>query len=64
MAKRKYEIDEKRIERFSKEGRGAGHGSEYKPWLTIHDVPSEGRVSVDFHGKLTQGFHPILSHPI
>ena len=19
---------------------------------------------VDFHGKLTQGFHPILSHPI
>ena len=21
-------------------------------------------LSVDFHGKLTQGFHPILSHPI
>ena len=20
--------------------------------------------AVDFHGKLTQGFHPILSHPI
>jgi len=23
-----------------------------------------GKVCVDFHGKLTQGFHPILSHPI
>ena len=23
-----------------------------------------GGVVVDFHGKLTQGFHPILSHPI
>ena len=22
------------------------------------------QLSVDFHGKLTQGFHPILSHPI
>ena len=24
----------------------------------------QGGQRVDFHGKLTQGFHPILSHPI
>ena len=60
MAKRKYEIDEKRIERFSKEGRGAGHGSEYKPWLTIHDVPSEGRVS-RIHSFKTGRAHHCLS---
>ncbi|UXL29805.1 TnsA endonuclease N-terminal domain-containing protein [Stenotrophomonas maltophilia] len=60
MAKRKYEIDEKKIERFSKEGRGTGHGGEYKPWLTIHDVPSLGRVS-RIHSFKTGREHHCLS---
>ena len=34
--------------------------SELDP-RTLSDEDSQ---SVDFHGKLTQGFHPILSHPI
>lgn len=60
MAKRKYEIDEKKIDRFSKEGRGTGHGGEYKPWLTIHDVPSLGRVS-RIHSFKTGREHHCLS---
>lgn len=31
--------------KFIKEGRGQGFGKEYKPWLSIHDFPSKGRVS-------------------
>jgi len=45
LAKRKYEFDEQRLARFKKEGRGEGHGIDYKPWLTIQDVPSKGRSS-------------------
>ena len=33
--------------------------------ISIEQVqPSGIGKDVDFHGKLTQGFHPILSHPI
>lgn len=40
MSRRRYEIDESKIERFLKEGRGRGEGVDYSPWLTIQDVPS------------------------
>ena len=29
-----------------------------------HMKMAKEMLVVDFHGKLTQGFHPILSHPI
>lgn len=57
MAKRKYEIDEAKIARFRKEGRGVGHGKAYRPWLTIHDVPSLGRVSRIFSFKTDREHH-------
>lgn len=44
MAKRKYAMTEAKIARYIKEGRGQGSGRDYKPWLTIHDFPSHGRV--------------------
>lgn len=31
------------MKKWIAEGRGRGEGSNYKPWLTIHDVPSQGR---------------------
>ncbi len=43
MARRKYSVDEALIARYLKEGRGAGSGTDYKPWLKISDVPSLGR---------------------
>ncbi|WP_243357113.1 TnsA endonuclease N-terminal domain-containing protein [Bacillus litorisediminis] len=45
MAKRNRITSAKTIERRIKEGRGNGHFSNYKPWLTIHDVPSHGVVT-------------------
>lgn len=60
MAKRKYVIDDDKIARYIKEGRGQGSGANYKPWLTIHDVPSEGRVHRPTGWK-TKRVHHFLS---
>lgn len=45
MPKRKLDWTLEKYNRFIKEGRGKGEGSEYKPWLTIQDMPSRGRVT-------------------
>lgn len=42
MAKRNRKLD---IDKKIKNGQGLGQGSEYKPWITIQDFPSNGRVS-------------------
>lgn len=60
MSRRKYVIDEKRAAKFVKEGRGQGEGAEYKPWLTIQDVPSYGR-SHRLLGISTGRIHHLLS---
>jgi len=60
MAKNKYSIDETKIARFIKEGRGKGEGKFYKPWLTVQDVPSSGR-SLRTHSFKTGREHHLLS---
>jgi hypothetical protein len=45
MAKRKREWTEAKINTRIKDGKGQGFGVDYKPWLTIHDVPSNGVVT-------------------
>lgn len=60
MAKRKREISEAKIEKWEKQGRGMGNGSEYKPWLNIHDVPSLGRSS-RIIGWKSKRIHHFLS---
>jgi len=45
MSKRNRVTNQAVIEKRLREGRGQGHFSEYKPWLTIHDVPSQGVVT-------------------
>jgi hypothetical protein len=60
MRRSRYGFDEAKIARFLKEGRGAGRGRDYKPWLTIQDVPSRGR-SHRFPGRVTGRIHHLLS---
>jgi hypothetical protein len=60
MARRRYEMTEAKIARFEREGRGRGFGADYKPWLTVHDVPSHGRRS-RFLGRTTGRVHHTLS---
>jgi TnsA endonuclease C terminal./TnsA endonuclease N terminal. len=45
LAKRKRGFTNEKYEKWLKETRGMGNGHNYKPWLTIQDVPSIGRVS-------------------
>ena len=49
-----------KIEKWIKEGRGSGIGSEYKPWLKIQDVSSLGR-STRWKGIKTKRQHEFLS---
>ncbi|MCK0473762.1 TnsA endonuclease N-terminal domain-containing protein [Halalkalibacter sp. APA_J-10(15)] len=60
MAKRKYGWTEAKIARFIKEGRGQGELSNYKPWLTTYDVPSEGRTH-RILGLKNERIHHLLS---
>lgn len=57
MSKRKRTS---KIEKWIKEGRGSGIGSEYKPWLKIQDVSSLGR-STRLKGIITNRQHEFLS---
>jgi hypothetical protein len=50
MAKSLNGLTEIHIAKRIKEGRGQGSGANYKPWLRIHEVPSQGlshRIEVD-----------------
>lgn len=60
MARQRYSFDEARIARFRKEGRGQGQGADYKPWLTVRDVPSRGRSHRSL-GMTTGRAHHFLS---
>ena len=46
--------------RWIKEGRGSGRNHEYKPWLTVRDLPSEGRSHRVF-GHKSQRTHHLFS---
>lgn len=60
MPKRQTGWTEEKISRYIKEGRGQGELALYKPWLTIQDVPSSGRVH-RFIGWKTSREHHLLS---
>lgn len=60
MAKRNLDWNENKLRRFLEEGRGQGIGKDYKPWLTIQDFPSMGRVSRIYSNK-TQRIHQFFS---
>ncbi|ABO25694.1 heteromeric transposase endonuclease subunit TnsA [Shewanella loihica] len=60
MAKSKYAPSEAKYNRWIKEGRGQGDGANYLPWLTVRDVPSDGRSHRVF-GHKCQRTHQLLS---
>lgn len=60
MPKRQTGWTEAKIYRYIKEGRGQGELALYRPWLTIQDVPSSGRVH-RFIGWKTTRQHHLLS---
>lgn len=57
MSKRQVGWTEEKISRCIKEKRGQGELSNYKPWLTIQDVPSRGRVHREIGWKTSREHH-------
>ena len=60
MGKRSTKWSYKTYLRFLRNGRGVGDLACYKPWITIHDFPSKGKV-VRILGKKTNRIHHLLS---
>lgn len=60
MARKKYSPSEVTFQRWIKEGRGLGRDRDYRPWLTVRDVPSQGRSHRIF-GHKSQRTHHFLS---
>jgi hypothetical protein len=60
MAKKTYSQSTTTIQRWIKDGRGSGRGSAYKPWLTVRDVPSQGRSHRIF-GHKSRRIHHLFS---
>jgi len=60
MARKKYSNSTAKNERWIKEGRGQGRNQNYKPWLTVRDLPSEGRSHRVF-GHKSQRTHHLFS---
>jgi len=54
------ELKDAQISRRIKDGRGSGSGENYKPFLTVRDVPSKGRVH-RLPGITTGRVHHLLS---
>lgn len=61
MGRKRTTLDQKTIDRYKKEGRGQGRGSEYKPWINIHSFSSQGIVS-RLYGYKTGRMHSFMSH--
>jgi TnsA endonuclease N terminal/TnsA endonuclease C terminal len=60
MVKHQRQSDPARIEQAIQEGWGQGKGQDYKPWLQVKDVPSQG-VSSRVKGWTTRRVHEFLS---
>lgn len=60
VRRRRYQFDEAKVQRYVAEGRGAGNGADYTPWLKIYDLPSLGRCH-RVQGTKTGRVHHLLS---
>lgn len=60
MAKRKRRVDQTSLEDNIRQGFGQGRGVDYKPWLRVQDVPSQG-VSSRIKGWTTGRVHDFFS---
>lgn len=57
MARSRYELTETKIAKFLRERRGQGEHADYRPWLTVQDVPSRGRCHRIFCDKSGRTIH-------
>ncbi len=61
MAKRSRTTNAKTIDQRIREGRGQGKGADYRPWLSVQNVPSQG-LAHRVKGWTTGRVHHLLSN--
>jgi hypothetical protein len=61
MARTRAKFNAATIKKWIAEGRGQGDGREYRPWLTVQNVPSIGYVH-RILGWITKRRHEFLSN--
>ncbi|HZT59827.1 MAG TPA: hypothetical protein VFA21_14545 [Pyrinomonadaceae bacterium] len=64
MAKYRRSWSRETFNSYLKEGRGQGRGKGYKPWLTIHDFPSQGRSTRAPDWKAGRVQHFMSDHEV
>jgi hypothetical protein len=64
MARNKQRIDETKIQKRIREGRGQNEGEAYQPWLTVRDVPSHGFSTRDKGWKTNRVHHVLSNHEL
>ncbi len=57
MSKRSNGLTDAKIKKWIKEGRGKGHGPDYKPWMNVRDIASKGRSHRVFGHKSRRTHH-------
>lgn len=57
LAKFEYDVTQSSIERKIADKRCQQEGSEYTPWLMVHEVPSRGRSHCVYHPKYGRECH-------
>jgi hypothetical protein len=62
MAKYRRSWSQATFNKYLKEGRGQGHSAQYKPWITIHDFPSQGRSHRALGWKTGRVQHFLSDH--
>jgi hypothetical protein len=62
MARRHAAFTDAVIQRRVRQGRGAGTGSQYVPWIFISEVPSHGRSHRPFCTKTGREHHCLSDH--
>lgn len=60
MSKRNLDWNQEKFNKYIKEGRGAGIGKDYKPWVTVQTFPSYGREHKVLGWK-TNRIHEFMS---
>jgi hypothetical protein len=64
MARNRQAIDETKIQKLIREGRGQNEGVAYQPWLTVRDVASHGFSTRDKGWKTNRVHHVLSNHEL
>lgn len=61
MGRKRIKITILNMAKYYKDGRGQGHGKNYRPWIYVHDFSSSG-LTTEMTGWTTKRVHQLFSN--